>query len=992
MKIKNKEEIKENIIEVAFDEELTESFGEYTMEVLKERAIPNIEDGNKPSALTALYAMYDMKIMPNGPTVKSARVVGEIIGKYHPHGDSSAYGVIVNMTQPFSTNIPYITPNGNFGSVSGDKAASMRYCHTGDTVVNVSRIGDITVEEFIKKYDLEKRNKDGYMNISDLKIKLLNYKGNYVPTDCLIDSGMHPTIKITVKRFMNNSEERFELEGTFNHPILCIYKGTTTDPEVKWVTLEELYNMSCNDKELPCVMLCFKLNDCSNKYIDLGEIVKFETSGSNKKRVYSFRVNTEMHSYVTNNFVSHNTECKLSWYSKDIIMKDLSPDVVEYQPNYDDSLEYAKYMPAILPDILINGSYGIAVGYTTSILPHNLGDVINLCIAYVKDRSMTPEDMYKIIQGPDFPLPCIINGTDGLQRIYTSGNGYCRVRGLHEVEVDKKGNTRFVITSVPYRTLTSTICTDIGLLYDKGEIDIKDIRDESSQKTGIRICLDLGKNESVDRVLSLLVSRTGFEKVLNVDHNVLVNGTFKKSANIKTIMEEFVKFREKCLHNKFMAELKNKQDRLHILEGLFIVNQDIDKAIKIIKNADNTNDAKEKLMKHFKLSEVQAVYILDLKLARLTKLNMGDAKEEEKSLKERVKVLLKLTRSTSNSDVDKYMIEEWEAIREIKEAKPYLTRTAKIQKRLDKITVEDTIPDDPCTIIFTKKGYIKRVDSLGKEQKRGGKGSSVGTLQDDDEIKQVINTTLKSELMFLTNTGRVYNIFAHGIQPVSKVARGVLARNILGMRDNETIVLTFINEKIEGTLISCTRRGIVKSTNLKALSKINASGKNLIGIAPKDFIIDVVVIPEEDKNKDVIIATRDGLCMRMDSSEIRPSGTGAIGVIGITLKPGDEVVSMTRALPKVPIVFVTQKGYIKRVKSEEFATQKRGGMGVKCTDTKNGAKIVAMVAKGDESILLYTRQGKSLTCDLSTIKMLGRTAIGVKGITLAPDDTVIGVG
>lgn len=803
------------IDEVDIVDDIKESYSGYAYAVIQDRAISNVEDNQKPSSLTVLYAMNQLGITSSGKHVKVARIVGEVLGKYHPHGDSSVTGTLVNMAQSFSNNIPYIDPNGNFGSIGGDSAAAARYI-----------------------------------------------------------------------------------------------------------------------------------------------------------------------------------EAKLSWYAEKVILKDLAKGVVEYKLNYDDTTMQPVYLPEVLPDLLINGNMGIGVGFASYMVPHNLGDVIDLCIAYVKNRNISPEAMFDIIKGPDFPLGGIINGTDGLKRCYTSGDGYCRLRGEYKIEEDKKGNQRIVITSIPYGKYTSDITIAIGNLVESGELNIKDIRDETTDKGGMRICIDLPKGENVDRVVNLIINKTPFENTLKPLANLLIKGKFKEKVNIKDIMESFVDFRETCLHNKFMLDLKKNEDRLHILEGLFIVTKDIDKAVKIIRNAKDTTTAREELMKSFKLSEPQAQYILDLKLARLTKLNMSDAREEEKDVKEKIKTLTRLTRTKSNRDVDEYMIKEWEDVRNIKEAKPYLTRKTKIQKKRDDVTEEDTIPDESCTIIMTQKGYIKRTDPLDKEQKRGGKGNSVGTLLEGDEIKQVLNVTARQQLVFLTSKGRVYTKKAYEIDSVSKLARGALARNLLSLRDNENIVLVFVNDNDFGTLISCSVKGMVKSTDLKNLKKINANGKNLIGVDNADKIVDIVIIPDSSKERDVLIATHNGMCIRIDSNEIKPTGIGAVGVTGIKLdkEEKDFVSSMCRVDGKTPVIFVTESGYIKRCDPDEFKVQNRNGVGVKCTQTKYNNRIVAMVRKtNDESILIYTKMGKSLVCDPSTIKLVSRSALGVKGIDLQANDIVIGV-
>ena len=353
------------INEVDIVQDIEESYTGYAYAVIQDRAISNTEDNQKPSSLTVLYAMNQMGITSSGKHVKVARIIGEVLGKYHPHGDSSVHGTIVNMAQDFNNNIPYIDPNGNFGSIANDSAAAPRYI-----------------------------------------------------------------------------------------------------------------------------------------------------------------------------------EAKLSWYSEKVVLKDLAKGVVEYRNNYDDTTTMPCYLPEVLPDLLINGNMGIGVGFASYLLPHNLNDVINLCIEYVKNRNITPEDMYEIIKGPDFPLGGIINGTDGLKRVYTSGDGYVRIRGEYKLEHDKKtGIDRIVITSIPYGTYIPDITMSIGSLVDDGELNIKDIRDETTQATGIRICIDLAKGESIDRVVSLLIHKTPFEKVLKPLHNLLVNGKFKEKVNIKDIMSSFISYK-----------------------------------------------------------------------------------------------------------------------------------------------------------------------------------------------------------------------------------------------------------------------------------------------------------------------------------------------------------------------------------------------------------------------------------------------------------------
>ena len=940
----------------------------YGDEINTQRSIPMLYTGLKPVHMKILYDMWVNKVLSTSTYRKCAKIVGDTMGAYHPHSDQSIYSTLVNMGQWWKSNALLIDGHGNYGSVYGDASAASRYCCTGDTLVMDKVRGLITHKEIADMCD--KPDEKGYIDISKLDINVKGLNRKWVHASKMVDSGIHDLYLIKLKNGMN-------IRCTPNHPIYTFNKDTK---DFLWVTAE-------NQKTSNLVLIDRFWDDDSfiiYGMVEIEEVTKLET----QERVYSLVIETEDHAYITNGIVSHNTECRLTKYSEDVMLADLSKDVVEYVDNYDNTLQEPTILPCKLPNLLINGGEGTGMGFSCKFLPHNPREVIDLLIAYVHNRKMDWREATRYIKGPDFPTGGIINGMDNSLSMYYSGIGTVRCRGKVEIEELKNGFTNIVITEVPYGVQINALLTKINQLYELGQINIRFCHDESS-KEGIRIVIQLKKDEDPERIINLLYKKSQLETSYSVaqyavdyDSN---GGLLPKLCNLMTIITKFVSFREQCIHKKLLAELGKKNDRLHILKGLFIVNKDIDKCISLIRNSDGGQDTISKLMKYFNLSEVQAKYIVDMKLGRLSRLDMNLSKEEEKKLKEEVKVLQRQTRSVSNNDIDEYMINEWNVIKNsiFKKA----VRKTQIIKEMEKIDIDQTIKDVPCSIIITQKGYIKRTPLMSSVQNRAGLGITLG-LGPDDEIMQIIHTTTTTPIYAVTSTGRAFLFKPYTLDETSKNSRGKYIRTLFHLKDNESII-RFINfEPNKNGLVIATKSGLVKVTDLNELNSINSNGKRIFGLDKKDSVADIALV---NTNSELLIVTADGMGLRTKLSNIRVTGTTAMGVNGIAVREGDYVTGITEIENKADIVFISENAFIKRCMESEFNTQNRGGYGVIVSPKTEEYGSLVAVSTANKIITICTRDGKLLTMDLNSVRKVSRKSKGVKAVTLVGTDKVIGI-
>jgi DNA gyrase subunit A len=792
------------LIQHEIHDEMKNSYIDYAMSVIVGRALPDVRDGLKPVHRRILYGMHQLGITPDKPHKKSARIVGEVMGKFHPHGDSSIYDSMVRMAQDFSTRYLLVDGHGNFGSVDGDGAAAMRY-----------------------------------------------------------------------------------------------------------------------------------------------------------------------------------TEARMTPFSLQML-RDIDKETVDFMDNFDGEEKEPVVLPSRVPNLLINGSNGIAVGMATSIPPHNITEVIDACIKMIDDEDCDVEDLIKIVKGPDFPTGAYILGKSGAREAYRTGNGRVKVRSKCNIEETKKGKTRIVITEIPYQVNKARLIEKMADLVKEKRIDgVSDIRDESNRE-GMRIVVELKKDGNPNVVLNRLYKHTQLQISYSMIMLALVNGQ-PKILNLYEIINEYLKHQKEVLTRRTQYDLKKAEARAHILEGLRIALDNIDEIIRIIRSS--YNDAKQKLMDAFGLSEIQTQAILDMKLARLQGLEREKIENEYSELMERIAYYKELL-----ADEKKLMAVIKEELSEIKKKYADKRRTS-FAVDDGEIDEEDLIADENVAITITHLGYIKRVSAdTYKAQKRGGKGITGLTTRDNDFVKDLFITSTHDYLIFFTNTGKAHKIKAFEVPEASRTARGTPAVNFLNLlqRERITAVIPVKEFKEDQYLISITKDGTIKKTPLSQFDTNRKAG--LIAITLKDDDQLISVQQSSGKN-DIIIVTKMGKCIAFSEKDVRSMGRIAAGVRAIKLEKDDEVVSMQLVDPNQELLVITQKGYGKRTKVEEYKLQARGGKGMLTYDknkfNKTGELIGASVVDKDDEVLLINSDGIIIRIRAKEVSRSGRTTQGVKIMRVSGDSEIV---
>jgi len=795
---KVEEELKKGIVPTEISAEMKKSYLDYAMSVIISRAIPAIEDGLKPVQRRILYSMHQMGLKPNTPTKKSARIVGDVIGKYHPHGDTAVYDAMVRMAQDFSLRYPLVYGQGNFGSVDGDPPAAYRY-----------------------------------------------------------------------------------------------------------------------------------------------------------------------------------TEARLMPITNELI-QDLEKDTVNYTPNFDNSLKEPELFPGKLPALMLNGASGIAVGMATNIPPHNLTEVCDAIIAYVKNPNISFEELGEIITGPDFPTGGSVQGD--MLDLYKTGRGKLIMRGRTTTETINKKEA-VVITEIPYM-LNKTILVEqiANLIQEKKIKDVWDLRDESS-KGKTRIVLELRKEADPKFIINSLYKYTRLQDSFNVNFLALAGGR-PKVMNLKEVLEYYVKYRKQIITSRTKFELKKAKERQEIVEGLLIALKDIDGVINLIKKSKTAADASEELMKKYKLSKKQTQAILETKLQQLTSMEVDKLKKEAEELKERIKELEAILADVK--EILKIIVKE---VNELK--KEYGdNRKTQVLKSIKEIKEKDLIQEKEVIITITDKGYCKRMDVQSyKEQNRGGKGVIGSNLAMGDFVKQLINCSTHDYLMFFTSRGRVLWLKAYDIPVAEKYSKGKALINLLGLKE-EKVTNVISVKTFEDDLFMATKKGVVKKTSLSNFSNPRASGIKALNLPNdnSDFLIGVEVVKKE---QEVLLATKKGKAIRFNSHDVREMGRASYGVTGIKLDKGDEVVSL-EILDTAAILTITEKGYGKRTAVEDYRKTARAGKGVinlKISE-KTGNVITTISVNDTDSIIVTTAKGIVIRTSLESIRVMGRAAQGVRIVKLQEGDAV----
>lgn len=793
------------VIPVDINKEMKKCYIDYAMSVIVGRALPDVRDGLKPVHRRILYSLQGLGLNPEKGYRKCARIVGEVLGKYHPHGDTSVYDALVRLAQDFSMRYMLVDGHGNFGSVDGDSAAAMRYTE--------AKMNKIAVE----------------------------------------------------------------------------------------------------------------------------------------------------------------------------MLRDINKNTVDFMPNFDGEEQEPVVLPSRFPNLLVNGSSGIAVGMATNIPPHNLGEIIDGTIALMDNPEITVLDLMTKIKGPDFPTGATIMGKAGIRAAYETGRGKVIVRANAEIE-EENGRHKIVVTEIPYQVNKAKLIENIAdLVKDKKITGISDLRDESD-RDGMRIVIELKRDANPNVVLNLLYKHTKLQDTFGIIMLALVNNE-PKVLNLKQILENYVEFQKEVITRRTVFELNKAEARAHILEGLRIALDNIDEVISIIRNSKTSEIAKDMLMERFNLSEKQSQAILEMRLRRLTGLERDKIDDEFNELMKQIEYLQSILESE-----EKLLGVIKDELSEIK-AKYSDERRSKIEKIMNEIDIEDLIQEEDVVITLTRSGYIKRISAdTYSAQRRGGKGIQAMTTKEDDFVEHLMITSTHSDVLFFTNKGRVYKLRAYEIPDAGRQAKGTNLINLIAIEADEKIqtVLTITDEKKEGFLFMGTKHGIVKKTPISEFKNLRKNG--LIAISLKDGD-ELLKVKNTYGDANIMVVTQNGYAVKFNEKNVRSMGRTASGVRAINLKDDDIAVCMDIAVDGEELLVISENGYGKRTPISQYKLQNRGGVGLityKISD-KTGKLAGATICKVDDELMLVNSSGVAIRINVSDISVTSRSAMGVTLMRTTEDEKVVAI-
>lgn len=793
------------VIPIDINEEMQRCYIDYSMSVIVGRALPDVRDGLKPVHRRILYSLHELGIYPDKGYRKCARIVGDVLGKYHPHGDSSVYDALVRMAQDFSMRYMLVDGHGNFGSVDGDSPAAMRYTE--------AKMNKIAVE----------------------------------------------------------------------------------------------------------------------------------------------------------------------------MLRDINKDTVDFGPNFDGEEKEPMVLPSRFPNLLVNGSSGIAVGMATNIPPHNLGEVIDGTVMLIDNPDSTVADLMTVIKGPDFPTAATIMGKSGIRAAYETGKGKITVRAKAEIE-EENSRHRIIVTEIPYQVNKAKLIESIAdLVKDKKIVGISDLRDESDRE-GMRIVIELKKDANPNVILNLLYKHTKMQDTFGVIMLALVDNQ-PQILNLKQILEHYIVYQKDVITRRTIFDLNKAKARAHILEGLIIALDYIDEVISIIRNSKTNEIAKTTLIDKFGLSEKQAVAILEMKLKKLTGLEREKIEEEYQELIKQIEYLT----SILESEEKLFGVIKDELI-EIKN-KYNDERRTHIEEVVNDIDIEDLIQEEEVTITLTHAGYIKRISSdTYSAQRRGGKGIQAMTTKEDDYVEHVMVTSTHSDVLFFTNKGRVYKLRAYRIPEAGRTAKGTNIVNLIAIEPNERIetILTVKDDVREGFLFMGTKQGLVKKTPLEEFKNLRKNGLIAINLREGDELLKVKITRGD---ADIIMVTQNGYAIKFNEKSVRPMGRTAAGVRAINLKDDDIAVCMDIAVPGEEVLVISENGFGKRTPIEQYKIQQRNGIGLityKISE-KTGKLAGATICKPDDELMLINSSGVAIRINVSDISVTSRSAMGVTLMRTNEDEKVVAI-
>lgn len=781
------------ILPLDLEKEMKKSFISYAMAVIINRALPDVRDGLKPVHRRIMYAMDELGLQPEKPFRKCARIVGDVLGKFHPHGDSSVYDALVRLAQDFNTRYPLVEGHGNFGSIDGDSAAAMRY-----------------------------------------------------------------------------------------------------------------------------------------------------------------------------------TEAKMSRLST-AMMADIDKNTVDFVPNFDETLIQPSVLPSRYPNLLVNGSGGIAVGMATNIPPHNMGETIDAYVAMIDNPDITVEELMCHVPAPDFPTGGIIMGTAGVRQAYRTGRGRIVVRAKADIEQYQPNKARIIVTEIPYQVNKARLVEKIAeLVHEKRIEGISDLRDETD-RNGMRIVIELKKDVNANVVLNQLYKHTAMQDTFGVIMLALVDGE-PRVLNLREMLYYYLQFQKQVVTRRTKYELDKALERMHILEGLIIALDNIDEVVEIIKHSESAPIARLRLMERFGLSEKQAQAILDMRLQRLTGLERDKIIKEHADLKGTVEYLQGIL-----ADEDKLLFILREEVLEIrrKYADP---RRTQITQVVDEIDLDDIIQEEEMIVTLTRFGYIKRVASdTYRAQRRGGLGVMAQSTREEDFVERIFASSTHTPVMFFTNMGRAFKLKCYAIPEAGRAAKGTAIVNLLQLAGGEkvTAMLPLISGDRSKYLVLATRNGVIKKTPVSDFDNIRRGGIIALNLREGDELIGVMLSSGEDE---FLVGTRNGMCIRFHESDVRPMGRTATGVRSIELDEGDHVVDVEKVIPGATVLSVTENGMGKRTAEEEYRLQRRGGKGIIANkvNNKTGALCCQKMVTGQEDIMLIRDDGTVMRMNLSQVNVISRNTQGVR--------------
>jgi DNA gyrase subunit A len=1173
---------------VGLEVEMQRSYLDYAMSVIVGRALPDVRDGLKPVHRKILFAMHDGGYRPDRGYVKCARVVGDVMGNYHPHGDTAIYDTLVRMAQPWSLRYPLIDGSGNFGSPGNDPAAAMRYCVVGETRIRTAD-GSLRIDDLVL---------DAAPNSDhDIEVKVRDRNGDLVRATKLFHSGDHSTLRVRTR-------EGYALTGTRNHPLLCLV-GVGGVPTLRWKLLEEIVagdrvamsrvvagelglpafelaeaallagawvsegwasdrragfdttdqmffdrvrlaydtvvggprsvssrriasggtlqeldvpdtnafrhsivgdligarsaekfvpefvwrgspavkraflqalfegDGACSRTPRDTVQLSYSTRsvrlaaDVQQMLLEFGviaELCRYEggeikivltnrrdvrtfaaavgffgtkqakldsilagrpaaSDGVNRTHitndevvaplvdgrfyfaevdsiedagvqpVYSIRVDTDDHSFLTNGFVSHNTECRLDPLAMEML-RDIGEDTVDFVPNYDGRSQEPTILPARFPNLLVNGSEGIAVGMATRIPPHNLREIaaaVRWCLDNPEtDEATTLDALIEIVKGPDFPTAGLIVGTTAIHDAYRTGRGTIRMRAVIEVEEDKRGRPCLIATELPYQVNPDNLAERIADLVKEGKLTgIADIRDESSGRTGMRLVLVLKRDAIAKVVLNNLYKHTQLQETFGANMLALVDGV-PRTLNLAQFLRYYVAHQMEVIIRRTAYRLRKAEERAHILRGLAKALDQLDEVIALIRRAPSADEAKSGLMALLDVDDIQATAILDMQLRRLAALErqrvIDQLLEIEKEITELKDILAKPERQRKIiSDELGEVVDKWGD-----------ERRTRIIPFDGEVSMEDLIAREDVVVTITRTGYAKRTKAdLYRSQKRGGKGISGATLRQDDIVSHFFVSSTHDWILFFTNKGRVYRAKAYELPEASRIAKGQHVANLLAFQPDEQIaqVIQIKDYHVCPYLVLGTKNGLVKKTRLDEFDSNRSGGIIAINLREDDELVGASLIASED---DLLLVSKRAQAIRFNATDeaLRPMGRATSGVIGMRFADGDELLAMEVVRDGMDVLVATGGGFAKRTPIDEYPVQGRGGKGVltaKITERRGGL-VGAVVISPDDELFAITSNGGVIRTPVKPVRRTrDRNTMGVKLMDLPEGVTLVAI-